>query len=194
MKMSTLRPAQHFAPEILLRAQGIRVLFLDVDGVLTDGGIYYAECPPGDNRGASETIKRFNTLDGYGIRLLHLAGIVPVVISGRDSRPLRERLRALGVEQAYLGISEKRAVADKALASLGLDWPQAAAMGDDWPDLGLMRASAFCAAPINAHAEVKALAHYVTAKRGGDGALREVTDILLAASGRYAAVLDTESQ
>ena len=192
--MSKLRPAQHFAPELLLRAQGIRVLFLDVDGVFTDGGIYYSECPPGDDRGASETMKRFNTLDGYGIRLLHLTGIVPVVISGRDSRALRERLRALGVEQAYLGVSEKLGVAAKALAGLGLDWRQSAAMGDDWPDLGLMRASAFCAAPINAHVEVRMSAHYVTAKRGGDGALREVTDILLAASGRYAAVLDAESQ
>ena len=192
--MEPLRPAQHFAPELLLRAQGIRVLFLDVDGVFTDGGIYYAECPPGDDRGASETIKRFNTLDGYGIGLLHQAGIVPVVISGRDSRPLRARLRALGVEQAHLGVGEKRVVADKALASLGLDWAQAAAMGDDWPDLGLMRASEFCAAPINAHAEVRARAHYVTAKRGGDGALREVIDVLLAASGRYAAILAAESR
>lgn len=192
--MDTLRPAQHFAPELLLRAHGIRVLFLDVDGVLTDGGIYYAECAPGDGQGARESIKRFNTLDGYGIGLLKRAGIVPVVISGRDSRPLRERLRALGVEQAHLGVSEKRSVADKALAGLGLDWRQAAAMGDDWPDLGLMRASAFCAAPINAHAEVRALAHHVTDKRGGDGALREVIDILLAASGRYAAIFEVESQ
>ena len=187
-----------FAPELLLQAQGrglgLKAAIFDVDGVLTDGGIYYAECPPGDDRGASETIKRFNTLDGYGIRLLHLAGIVPVVISGRDSRPLRERLRALGVEQAHFGVSEKRAVAAKALASLGQDWPQAAAMGDDWPDLGLMQACAFCAAPLNAHAEVKALAHHVTAKRGGDGALREVADILLTASGRYAAILEAQSQ
>lgn len=192
--MTELRPAQLFAPELLLRAQGIRVLFLDVDGVLTDGGIYYAECPAGDARGADETIKRFNTLDGYGIRLLHLAGIVPVVVSGRDARPLRERLRSLGVVRAYLGVKEKRGVADKALAELGLDWPQAAAMGDDWPDLGLMRACGFCAAPPNAHAEVKALAHYVTVRRGGDGALREVADILLAAGGRYAAILQAESQ
>lgn len=187
-------PAQRFAPELLLRAQGLKTLFLDVDGVLTDGGLYYAECAADDARDAAETIKRFDTLDGYGIVLLKRAGITPVVVTGRDARPLRVRLAALGVEHAHFGVEHKRAVAQQALQAMGLNWSQAAAMGDDWPDLGMMRASAFCAAPANAHAEVKAAAHYVTERRGGAGAVRELVDLLLTASGRYAGLLEAEGR
>ncbi len=182
-------PALRFATEVLLRAQGVKVLFLDVDGVLTDGALYYAECVPADAKGAAETLKRFNTLDGYGIRLLQLAGVAPVVVSGRDSYALRARLADLGVERAYCGVEHKRTVAQQSLDEMGLDWSHAAAMGDDWPDLGVMRACAFSAAPANAHAEVKAAAHYVTAQCGGHGAVRELADLLLMASGRYAGLL-----
>jgi 3-deoxy-D-manno-octulosonate 8-phosphate phosphatase (KDO 8-P phosphatase) len=81
-------PALTIDPAILLRAQGIRVAFFDVDGVLTDGGLYFTE--------AGETIKRFSTLDGHGLKMLQKAGITPAVITGRDSAPLRTRLKALG--------------------------------------------------------------------------------------------------
>jgi 3-deoxy-D-manno-octulosonate 8-phosphate phosphatase (KDO 8-P phosphatase) len=192
--MTSRQPTQRFATEVLLLAQGMKTLFLDVDGVLTDGGLYYAECAPGDARGADETIKRFNTLDGYGIRLLKLAGVAPVVVTGRDSRSLRARLAALGVERAHFGVEHKHAVAQKALDEMGLDWSCAAAMGDDWPDLGLMRACAFCAAPSNAHVEVKAAAHFVTAHRGGDGAVRELADLLLIAGGHYAGLLEAQGE
>ncbi len=192
--MASQQPAQYFATELLLRAQDVKVLFLDVDGVLTDGGLYYTDCAPGDVRGAAETIKRFNTLDGYGIRLLLRAGVEPVVVTGRDSRSLRARLAALGVERAHFGVDNKRAVARQSLDEMGLDWSHAAAIGDDWPDLGMMRACTFCAAPANAHAEVKAVAHYVTARRGGDGAVRELADLLLMASGRYAFLLEAEGK
>lgn len=175
-------PALHFAPETLLAAQDLRVAFFDVDGVLTDGGVYFSE--------AGETLKRFSILDGYGLQLLRCAGIVPAVITGRDSRPLRLRLEALGIEHARYGISDKLPAAQALLQTLGLDWAQAAAIGDDWPDLPLLRRAAFAAAPANAHAEVRAAAQYVTAARGGEGAAREFCDLLLTAGGHYRRLLD----
>ena len=126
-------PVLQFPPELLLRAQGVRIAFFDVDGVLTDGGLYFSE--------SGETLKRFNTLDGHGLKLLQKAGITPAVITGRDSAPLRVRLKALGVEHAVFGT------------------------------------------------EVRHAAHFVTQARGGDGAARELCDLLLVASGRYAALL-----
>nr|MDP2191074.1 HAD hydrolase family protein [Rhodoferax sp.] len=171
-----------FPPELLLKAQGIRVVFFDVDGVLTDGGLYFTE--------GGETIKRFHTLDGHGLKLLKRAGIIPAVITGRDSRPLRLRLDALGIEHVHYGTEDKRPAAEQTLQALGLDWGQAAAMGDDWPDLAVMRRCALACAPQNAHAEVKAVSHHVTKAKGGDGAVRELCDLLLVASGKYASLLE----
>lgn len=176
-----MKPALNFSTELLLKAQGIRVAFFDVDGVLTDGGLYISE--------AGETLKRFNTLDGHGLKLLQRAGITPVVITGRDSQALRVRLQALGVAHAHFGTEDKRPAAEQSLQALGLDWTQAAAIGDDWPDLAVMQRCAFACAPLNAHAEVRAVAHHVTRTHGGDGAAREFCDLLLMASGRYAALL-----
>ncbi len=176
-----MKPAIHFDPELLLKAQGIRVAFFDVDGVLTDGGLLFSE--------SGETLKRFNTLDGHGLKLLQKVGITPVVITGRDSKPLRTRLAALGITHAHFGTEDKRPAAEETLKTLGLDWDAAAAMGDDWPDLPVMRRCAFACAPVNAHVEVTAMAHYVTTARGGEGAAREFCDVLLVASGRYVDLL-----
>jgi 3-deoxy-D-manno-octulosonate 8-phosphate phosphatase (KDO 8-P phosphatase) len=174
-------PAIQFAPELLLRAQDVRVAFFDVDGVLTDGGLLFSE--------TGETLKRFNTLDGHGLKLLQKAGITPAIITGRDSQPLRVRLQALGIVHAVFGTEDKRPAAEKILAELGLDWSQAAAMGDDWPDLPVMRRCTFACAPANAQAEVLAAAHYVTQRHGGQGAVRELCDLLLVAGGHYAQLL-----
>ena len=175
-------PTLSFPPELLLQAQGIRVAFFDVDGVLTDGGLYFSD--------KGETLKRFNTLDGHGLKLLQRAGITPAVITGRDSKPLRVRLAALGITHAHFGTEDKRPAAEQTLHALGLGWHQAAAMGDDWPDLAVMTRSRFACAPINAHAEVKAAAHHVTQAAGGAGAAREFCDLLLVASGQYARLLE----
>jgi 3-deoxy-D-manno-octulosonate 8-phosphate phosphatase (KDO 8-P phosphatase) len=179
--MRPLIPALHYPPELLLQAQGIRVAFFDVDGVLTDAGLYFTE--------SGESIKRFNTLDGQGIKLLQQAGITPVVITGRDSTPLRLRLKALGITHVRFGTEDKRPAAEEILQALGLGWAQAAAMGDDWPDLPVMQRVAFSCAPANAHAQAKAIAHHVTSERGGEGAARAFCDVLLVASGRYAQLL-----
>jgi 3-deoxy-D-manno-octulosonate 8-phosphate phosphatase (KDO 8-P phosphatase) len=176
-----LVPALNYAPELLLQAQGIRVVFFDVDGVLTDGGLYFSE--------SGESLKRFSTLDGQGLKLLQQAGITPVVITGRDSPPLRLRLKALGITHARFGTEDKRPAAEDFLKALGLDWSQAAAMGDDWPDLPVMQRVAFACSPANGHAQAKAIAHHVTAERGGEGAARALCDLLLVAGGHYAGLL-----
>ena len=177
-----MTPTLSFEPELLLAAQGVRVAFFDVDGVLTDGGVYLSD--------QGETLKRFHILDGLGLKLLQQAGIVPVVITGRDSAPLRGRLQALGVTRVHYGTEAKLAAAEATLGELGLDWRDAAAIGDDWPDLPVLRRCAFACAAPNAHPEVKACAHHVTRAAGGHGAAREFCDLLLMATGRYAGLLE----
>ena len=179
-------PALSFPAELLLKAQGVRVAFFDVDGVLTDGGLYFTEF--------GETIKRFNTLDGHGMKLLQQAGITPVIISGRDSTPLRTRLAALGITHLHLGSEDKRPAAEKTLKALGLTWQEAAMMGDDWPDLTVMQNCTFVCAPADAHIEIKARANYITTARAGAGAAREFCDILLLANGHYARMLANYTQ
>ena len=179
-------PALSFPAELLLKAQGVRVAFFDVDGVLTDGGLYFTE--------SGETIKRFNTLDGHGMKLLQLAGITPVIISGRDSAPLRTRLTALGITHLHLGTEDKLPAAENTLKALGMSWPQAAMIGDDWPDLAVMQHCAFVCAPAEAHAEIKARAHHTTTAHAGAGAAREFCDILLLANGHYSRLLTKYTQ
>ena len=183
-------PALTFAPELLLRAQGrslaLKAAIFDVDGVLTDGRIYIGE--------QGETVKAFSTLDGHGLKLLALAGIEPLVITGRDSAAVRRRVADLGLKHAVYGAHDKLAAANALLAALALQWNEVAAMGDDWPDLPLLTRAAFACAPANAHAEVKAVAHHVTSAYGGHGAAREFCDLLLTASGHYAALLQQHLQ
>jgi 3-deoxy-D-manno-octulosonate 8-phosphate phosphatase (KDO 8-P phosphatase) len=176
-----IEPRLTHLPELLLRAQGIRWAIFDVDGVLTDGRIYLSE------RG--EEFKAFSTLDGHGLKLLARAGIVPVVITGRDSPAVRRRIADLGIEHAVYGASDKLAAATRLMSQLSLGWDSLAAMGDDWPDLPLMTRAAFACAPANAHIEVKAVAHHVTQASGGHGAARECCDLLLMAAGCYAEAL-----
>jgi len=177
--------ALQFPPELLLRAQGdglgMRAAIFDVDGVLTDGRLYIGE--------AGEVFKAFHVLDGHGLKLLAQVGITPIIITGRDSPAVRRRVADLGLAHAHYGVSDKLAVAERVLAQHGLIWPQVAVIGDDWPDLPLLARAGLACAPPNAHAEARALAHHVTAARGGEGAAREFSDLLLAASGRYAALL-----
>ena len=197
LSSSRSAPFLNFPPELLLRAQSVKVAFFDVDGVLTDGGLYFSEYPDGHEhagrlngfRSSGEIIKRFNTLDGHGLKLLQKAGITPVVITGRDSSVLRARLQALGITHSHFGTEDKRPAAEQTLQALGLDWNAAAAMGDDWPDLPVMSRSALSCAPANAHLEVRARAHHVTQASGGQGAAREFCDVLLVASGHYATLL-----
>lgn len=178
-------PALNFPPELLLKAQGprlgMKLALFDVDGVLTDGRLHISE--------QGELFKSFSALDGHGLKLLAQAGITPVIITGRDSPAVRRRVADLGLNHAVYGVHDKLAAANTLLAQLGVDWPEVAAIGDDWPDLPLLTRAGFACAPANAHVEVRAVAHHVTAQRGGDGAAREFCDLLLVAAGRYAGLL-----
>ena len=171
-------PALNFEPALLLRAQPVKVVFFDVDGVMTDGGLLFTD--------AGETIKRFNSLDGHGITMLQKAGITPAVITGRDSAVLRARLQALGIVHAQFGTEDKRPAAEQILQTLGLDWSAAAAMGDDWPDAPVLRRVALACAPRHAHTEILSIAHFVPDAAAGHGAVRALCDLLLVASGHYA--------
>ena len=181
-----MQVALRFAPELLLLAQGsglgLKAAIFDVDGVLTDGRIYIGE--------QGEAFKAFSTLDGHGLKLLDQGGITPIIITGRDSPAVRRRVADLGLRHAVYGAKDKLAVAQPLLDQLGLQWAQVAAMGDDWPDLPLLTRAGFACAPAQAHAEVKAVAHYVTAAAGGHGAARECCDLMLQACGRYAQLLN----
>jgi 3-deoxy-D-manno-octulosonate 8-phosphate phosphatase (KDO 8-P phosphatase) len=181
MAAAPLTPALSFPPELLLKAQGIRAAIFDVDGVLTDGRIYISE------RG--EEFKAFNTLDGHGLKLLAKGGIVPIVITGRDSPAVRKRVADLGIAHAVYGAHDKLAAAADVMKSLQIDWNAMAAMGDDWPDLPLMTRAGFACAPSNGHIEARAVAHHVTTATGGHGAARECCDLLLTAAGKYADLL-----
>lgn len=161
----------------------MKAAIFDVDGVLTDGRIYIGE--------EGEAFKAFATLDGHGLKLLAEGGIVPIVITGRDSPAVRRRVADLGLKHAVYGAKDKLAAALPVLQVLGLQWNEVAAMGDDWPDLPLMTRAGFACAPAQAHAEVIALAHHVTAAPGGHGAAREFCDLLLMANGRYAGLLNS---
>ncbi len=176
-----MAPVLQHDPALLLRAQPVRVVFFDIAGVFTDGGLYFSE--------QGETLKRFHTLDGQGLKMLQRVGITPAVITGRDSAPLRLRLKALGISHAVFGTEDKRPAAEKILAELQLTWSQAAAVGDDWPDLPVLKRVALACAPAQAHPEVVARAHFVASRHGGAGAVREVCDLLLVAHARYAQLL-----
>jgi 3-deoxy-D-manno-octulosonate 8-phosphate phosphatase (KDO 8-P phosphatase) len=183
--MRAVNPINPFAPELLALAKAIRLLILDVDGVLTDGRLY---C---DAQG--EPIKVFNTLDGHGIKLAQRAGIQVAVISGRDSPALRARLGALGVLRMHLGVHSKLPAAESLLQELQLGWHQVAVVGDDWPDLPLMRRAQLACAPSNAHDQVRAAAQCLSVRRGGEGAVREVCDLLCHAVGAYPRLLEEDA-
>ncbi len=153
----------------------VRLIVLDVDGVLTDGRLYYTE--------QGETLKVFHVHDGLGIRAARENGLLAAVISARQSAPLQRRLSDLGVEHAFLGVDAKRPVFERLLDDLGLTPAQAAYVGDDRIDLPIMCRVGVPIAVANAQAAVKAVACHVTQSAGGNGAVREAIDWLLAARG-----------
>ncbi len=159
--------------ELRSAAARIRVLVLDVDGVLTDGRLYY----DADGR---ET-KAFHVRDGYGIQRVLAAGITVAVISGRRSGAAAARLAELRVPHVFLGRNDKAAALAELLAVLQAPAETVACVGDDTPDLGMMGGAGLRIAVADAHPDVAREAHWVTALPGGQGAVREVCDLLLAA-------------
>lgn len=160
----------------LERAAKVKLLLLDVDGVLTDGSIIYL--PNG-----VET-KAFNTKDGLGIRLLQKAGVEVGVITARSSEVVQRRAENLGITLLYQGAGAKREVYEKIIDDLGVTPEQVAYMGDDWLDLPVMTRVGLAAAVADALPEVCEAAHYVTNRSGGRGAVREVCDLVIEAKGK----------
>ncbi|HEX2666973.1 MAG TPA: HAD hydrolase family protein [Gammaproteobacteria bacterium] len=157
------------------RAARIKLVVFDVDGVFTDGSLYYG---PG-----GEELKVFNVQDGQGVKRLLAAGIDAAVISGRDSAAVTRRMRDLGITHVFQGDEDKLPVLERLLKKLGLTLEQAAHVGDDLPDLPLFQRVGLAVAPANAMPVIKAASHHVTAAAGGSGAVREVCDLLLTAQG-----------
>jgi 3-deoxy-D-manno-octulosonate 8-phosphate phosphatase (KDO 8-P phosphatase) len=163
--------------ELQRRAERIRLLLMDCDGVLTDGRIWILE--------NGEDQKAFHTRDGLGIDLLHRAGLRSGIISGRISSALERRAQALGVSFLWQGRDDKRQAFADTLAQAQVTDDEVAFIGDDLTDLPLMLQSGLSVAVADAAAEVKARAHYVTQANGGNGAVREVVELILKAQGRW---------
>jgi 3-deoxy-D-manno-octulosonate 8-phosphate phosphatase (KDO 8-P phosphatase) len=152
-----------------------RALVLDVDGVLTDGRLYYAA--------KGESLKVFHVRDGYGIKAVAKAGITIAIISGRKSAHVAKRARDLGIKHVFQGVADKIRVLEKLAAKLGLPLEQFVAVGDDTPDAPVLAAVGLGIAVADAHADARAAAQLVTRNAGGHGAVREVCDWLIAARG-----------
>ena len=164
------------------KASQIRLLIVDVDGVLTDGGLQF------DNHG--QEYKTFNSLDGHGIRMLLDSGIEVAVITGRKSNIVDQRMADLGVRHVYQGYRDKLPAFDKLLADTELDAVQVAYVGDDLPDLPVMSRVGLAVAVKNAHPFVKQHCDLVTSASGGNGALREISDFIL----RSQSLLEAQQQ
>ena len=161
-------------------AARVRLLVLDVDGVLTDGRLYYAA------RG--EALKVFHVRDGLGIKLLAAAGVTAAVISGRRSQMTSRRCRELGVKHLLQGVEDKLAAFHRLRGRLGVSSGECACVGDDLPDVPLMREVGLSFAVADAHPEARGAARVITRLPGGQGAVREICDYLLEARRLAAAV------
>jgi 3-deoxy-D-manno-octulosonate 8-phosphate phosphatase (KDO 8-P phosphatase) len=168
-------------PDHLRRAAAVRLLILDVDGVLTDGSLTYGA--------DGEVTKTFNVLDGLGIELLQKTGVAVAIISARKSPVVVRRAADLKIMHVYQGTHDKRIAFADLLASTGASFEQCCYIGDDVIDLPLLRKVGFAVAVPGGHLDARHHAHYVTVAGGGRGAVREVCDMLMRAQGNYDAAL-----
>ena len=180
-KASQRAAAPAYDPRLLARAAQIRLLLLDVDGVLTDGRIFYTS-DGGEG-------KFFHTQDGFGLRLLREIGIDTGVITARESPMVTRRAQELAIRFVYQRARQKLDAYRQILAESGLKPFQVAYMGDDWLDLPLLTQVGLAMAPANAAPEVAEIVHYQTPRAGGHGAVRDACHLLAAASGRLPALL-----
>jgi 3-deoxy-D-manno-octulosonate 8-phosphate phosphatase (KDO 8-P phosphatase) len=151
----------------------VRLVAMDVDGVLTDAGMYYSE--------SGDELKKFNTRDGMGIKLLQAAGLVTAFITKEKTAIVERRGQKLAVPEVHQGVDDKLAVLTTLAKKYGLSLNEVAYIGDDVNDLEALRAVGFSAAPADAMPSVLKAVHYICAKKGGEGAVREVADLILAA-------------
>lgn len=182
--IETKEPAV-FSDEVLKRASKIKVLLMDVDGVLTDGRLYYLK----DHEDKAAELKAFNSHDGLGLHFLNFAGIKTGVISGRISFATEERARILKMSYVYQGHLEKIPLFEEVLAKEGIKADEAAFVGDDFTDVPLMQRSGLGCAVADARTEVRERAHFVSSKPGGRGAVREIAELILKSQGQWEKIL-----
>ncbi|PSJ79902.1 KdsC family phosphatase [Neisseria iguanae] len=173
---------QTLSPELQKRAAQIKLLILDVDGVLTDGHIYI--------RDTGEEIKPFHTLDGHGIKMLAASGVQAAIITGRDALSVGIRVRQLGIAYYFKGIQDKRAAYAQLLEQAGVAEHECAFVGDDVVDLPVMVRCGLPAAVPEAHWFTREHAAYITQHPAGKGAVREVCDLIMQAQGTLQPALD----
>jgi 3-deoxy-D-manno-octulosonate 8-phosphate phosphatase (KDO 8-P phosphatase) len=166
---------------ITARAKKIRVLLMDVDGVLTDARIWLLS----EKDGTACEIKGFSAYDGAGLKLARAAGLHTGVITGRDSAAVTRRARECEMEFVYQGRATKLAAYEEISRATGASDAEIAYVGDDLPDLPLLQRVGLAVAVANATIEVKRAAHYVTRRSGGDGAVREVVELIVKAQGKW---------
>ena len=172
-------------PQLQQRAAKIRLLLMDVDGVLTNGLIYNVPGPQGD---VFET-KGFNSQDGIALQWLTWKGFQTGVISGRESQAVQVRAKQVGMTYVYQGHIEKVPILEEIMRQSGFALDEIAYVGDDLTDVPILRRAGLALAPANARQEVKRCAHHVTAAAGGDGAIREIAEMLLQAQGHWDGLL-----
>lgn len=158
---------------------------MDVDGVLTDGRIYLQSLPDG----SAVEMKAFNAYDGAGLKMVRACGIRTGIITGRESAATSRRAREMAMDFVYQKRAEKLPAYREILRRAKLEDAEVAYVGDDLPDLPLLASVGLAVAVANAAPEVKRAAHYVTRRAGGDGAIREVVELLLRAQGQWAAAV-----
>lgn len=163
--------------EVAERARRVKLLIVDIDGVMTDGRIVYSIY--------GDELKFFDVTDGFGISLLNRAGIKTAIITAKKSRIVKMRARDLKIAKAYQGFIDKLIPFDKLLKEFKISTEDICFIGDDLPDMPVLRRVGFAVSVPNALDEVKAIAHYITSKAGGRGAVREVCDILLKAQDKW---------
>jgi len=161
--------------KLLSAAKKIKLLILDVDGVLTDGSIIL------DNHG--NELKFFHVRDGHGIKMLMLAGVHVALITGRQSQVVEKRADELGIRDVFQKCYDKKIAYDELIRKYSLDDSEIAYVGDDIVDIPILKKVGFPVVVADAHEEVKAFAHMITTKEGGRGAVREICDLLLQAKG-----------
>ncbi|CAB1369921.1 KdsC family phosphatase [Denitratisoma oestradiolicum] len=164
------------------KASRIRLMGFDVDGVLTDGSLYFTS--------QGDEMKAFSSLDGHGLKMLASSGIKLAIITGRNSRAVELRARNLGIDLLLQGVEDKRGAMAELLAGQQLDFSQAGYMGDDVVDLPLLRACGFSASVADGHPFVQRHVDFVSSKPGGHGAVREVCEFILEAQGRLSDLLE----
>lgn len=163
---------------LLEKLRPLRLMVLDVDGVMTDGSLFF-------HASGGEESKAFNTQDGQGIKLLQVSGVQVAIITGRVSKVVERRAAALGIEQLLQGREDKITALSEIVNELGFDWAQVGYCGDDLPDLAAIRKAGFGASVANAPSYIQQHSDYTTQRRGGYGAVREITDLIMQAQGTW---------